>query len=46
MKISGNGNARAFFKKHGVTEAQMTVKYYLFIIFKVLIVFLFNVIYF
>eukprot|EP01038_Epipyxis_sp_PR26KG_P015621 gene15621-21111_t len=24
MKLSGNGNARAFFKKHGVTDAQMT----------------------
>jgi ADP-ribosylation factor GTPase-activating protein 2/3 len=25
MKVSGNGNSRAFFKKHGVTEAQMGV---------------------
>jgi len=25
MKISGNGNAKQFFKKHGVTEAQMQV---------------------
>lgn len=25
MKVSGNGNALAFFKKHGVTEAQMNV---------------------
>lgn len=24
MKIGGNGNAKDFFKKHGVTEAQMT----------------------
>ena len=23
MKISGNGNAKLFFKKHGVTEGQM-----------------------
>ena len=27
MKISGNGNARDFFKKHGVTESQMTVSW-------------------
>ena len=26
MKVSGNGNAKEFFKKHGVTEAQMTVR--------------------
>lgn len=25
MKASGNGNAKQFFKKHGVTEAQMQV---------------------
>jgi ADP-ribosylation factor GTPase-activating protein 2/3 len=25
MRISGNGNARNFFKKHGVTDEQMTV---------------------
>ena len=25
MKLSGNANARAFFKKHGVTESQMMV---------------------
>ena len=25
MKISGNGNATLFFKKHGVTDAQMMV---------------------
>lgn len=26
MKLSGNGNARDFFKKHGVTETQMGVR--------------------
>lgn len=26
MKISGNGNARAFFKSHGVTDDQMHVR--------------------
>lgn len=25
MKISGNANARSFFKKHGVTDDQMMV---------------------
>lgn len=25
MKLSGNGTTRDFFKKHGVTETQMTV---------------------
>ena len=25
MKMSGNGNAKAFFKKHGVTDEQMQV---------------------
>ena len=26
MRLSGNGNAREFFKKHGVTDAQMMVR--------------------
>ena len=26
MKMSGNGNAKAFFKKHGVTDEQMQVR--------------------
>ncbi len=25
MKISGNGNAKSYFKKHGVTDEQMMV---------------------
>jgi ADP-ribosylation factor GTPase-activating protein 2/3 len=27
MSVSGNGNAREFFKKHGVTEQQMQVPF-------------------
>jgi ADP-ribosylation factor GTPase-activating protein 2/3 len=27
MTVSGNGNAREYFKKHGVPESQMTVIY-------------------
>ena len=25
MRLGGNGNAKAYFKKHGVPESQMTV---------------------
>ena len=28
MKLSGNGNAKSYFKKHGVTDEQMMVRFF------------------